>query len=60
MPGTRFLSLEEAKKVFVKAPGLESLHGSSQLADEFNVTNKVYAQAQPVDEYIDGELVSGL
>jgi NitT/TauT family transport system substrate-binding protein len=60
MPGTYFLSLEETKQRFVKGPGLSSLYGSTQIADDFNVANKVYAQPQAVDEYIDAELVNGL
>jgi NitT/TauT family transport system substrate-binding protein len=60
MPGTYFLSLDEAKKRFVKGPGLDSLYGSSQIADQFNVANKVYTQPQAVDEYIDAELVNSL
>jgi NitT/TauT family transport system substrate-binding protein len=60
MPGTYFLSLEEAKKRFSKGPALDSLYGSSQIADDFNVKNKVYAQAQAVDEYIDPTIIQSL
>jgi NitT/TauT family transport system substrate-binding protein len=60
MPGTYFLSLAEAKKRFVKAPGLESVYGSTSIADEFNVANNVYAKAQPIDDYIDAEIINGL
>jgi NitT/TauT family transport system substrate-binding protein len=60
LPGTYFLSLDEAKKVYAKGPGLDSLYGSTKTADDFNVANKVYAQPQAVDEYIDGELVLAL
>ena len=60
MPGTYFLSLAEAKARYAKAPGFESLYGSTQIADEFNVANKVYAAAQPVDEYIDAEIINSL
>jgi len=60
MPGTYFLSLEETKQRFVKGPGLSSLYGSTQIADDFNVANKVYAQPQVIDEYIDAELVNSL
>jgi len=60
MPGTYFLSLAEAKQRFAKGPGLDSLYGSSKLADEFNVANKVYAQPQAIDEYIAGELTLAL
>ena len=60
MPGTFLLSLEESKKRFVKAEGLDSLYGSTKVADDFNVANKVYAAPQPVDDYIDPGLISGL
>jgi NitT/TauT family transport system substrate-binding protein len=60
MPGTYFLSLDEAKKRFAKAEGLDSLYGSTAVADKFNVENKVYAAPQAVDEYIDPSLILGL
>ncbi len=60
MPGTYFLSLADAKKRFVKGAGLGSLYGSSKIADDFNVKNKVYAKSQPVDEYIDPEIIKSL
>jgi NitT/TauT family transport system substrate-binding protein len=56
LPGTRFLSPEEALARFQKKDGLDSLYGSGKAADEFNVANKVYATSQPVDAYIDGSL----
>jgi NitT/TauT family transport system substrate-binding protein len=60
MPGTYFLSLEEAKQRFKKGDGLESLYGSSKIADTFNVENKVYAQPQPIDDYIAPEILDKL
>jgi NitT/TauT family transport system substrate-binding protein len=60
MPGTYFLTLAEAKQRFAKGAGLDSLYGSTAIADEFNVANKVYAQAQPADEYVDAEIINGL
>ena len=48
MPGTQFLTPEEALKRFEPKDTLESLYGSGKVADEFNVANKVYAQPQPV------------
>ncbi len=44
LPGTYFLSLAEAKKRFEKGETLESLYGSTKMADEFNVANKVYKE----------------
>jgi NitT/TauT family transport system substrate-binding protein len=60
MPGTYFLSLAEAKQRFVKGAGLDSLYGSSKTADEFNVANSVYKQTQPIEDYIDAEIIQGL
>jgi NitT/TauT family transport system substrate-binding protein len=56
MPGTYFLSLAEAKQRYAKGPGLDSLYGSTKVADDFNVANKVYPQAQAIEEYLAGEL----
>jgi NitT/TauT family transport system substrate-binding protein len=60
LPGTRFLSPDEALARFdntsAKKDTLESLYGSGKVADVFNVTNKVYAKSQTVDEYIDPSL----
>jgi NitT/TauT family transport system substrate-binding protein len=56
LPGTRFLSPEEALACFEKKEGLKSLYGSGMVADAFNVANKVYAKPQPVAEYLDGSL----
>jgi NitT/TauT family transport system substrate-binding protein len=56
LPGTRFLSPEEALARFDKKEGLESLFGSGKVADDFNVANKVYAEHQPIAEYIDSSL----
>ena len=47
LKGTKLLSLEEGKKVFVKAKGFKSLYGSSKIADDFNVKYGVYKK--PVD-----------
>jgi NitT/TauT family transport system substrate-binding protein len=58
MPGTRFLTPEEALKRFDLGmkDNLDTLLGSGKVADEFNVANKVYKDAQPVKTYIDGSL----
>lgn len=51
--GTQFLTKEEAKKRYEKSDGLDSLWGSSQIADDFNVKYRVYSQAQDISAYID-------
>ena len=60
IPGTYFLSLAEAKKRFEKGDTLESLYGSTKIADGFNVTNKVYKEAQAVEDYIFPDLINAL
>jgi len=59
LAGTKLMTLDEGKKVFVKAPGLGSIYGSSKISDDFNVKNDVYKEAQNVDSYIDGSLTMG-
>jgi NitT/TauT family transport system substrate-binding protein len=54
--GTHILTLAEAKKAFQKSDKLSSIYGSDKNADEFNVRNGVYKQAQDVDSYIDPSL----
>src|ERR1700728_3639413 len=56
LAGTHLISIAEAKKVLVKADGLGSLYGSTQIADEFNVHNAVYKQPQKIDGYIEPAL----
>lgn len=50
--GTKILKLDEAKKVFTKGEGLDSVYGSNVVVDEFNVSNKVYDKPQPTADYI--------
>jgi len=60
IPGTYFLSLAESKKRYQKGDGLDSIYGSSKIADAFNTNNKVYKVSQVVDDYIDPSIVAGL
>jgi NitT/TauT family transport system substrate-binding protein len=57
MPGTQLLSLAEGGKVLsAQTAGFDSVVGSSKIADEFNVTNAVYKEAQNIPSYIDASL----
>jgi NitT/TauT family transport system substrate-binding protein len=56
LPGTHFLTPEEALTRFEPKDTLDSLYGSGKVADDFNVANKVYAKPQPVAAFIDGSL----
>ncbi|HET7537846.1 MAG TPA: ABC transporter substrate-binding protein [Candidatus Didemnitutus sp.] len=59
LSGTRFLTLKEgAAKLSSKAPGFGSVAGSAKIADEFNVKNAVYKEAQDVSSYIDASLMA--
>jgi NitT/TauT family transport system substrate-binding protein len=58
LKGTKLLSLAEGKKIMVKADGFKSLYGSSKIADDFNVKNAVYKEAQKIDSYIDPSLTN--
>jgi NitT/TauT family transport system substrate-binding protein len=55
--GTRFLTLAESAKIIAaKEAGFGSLTGSSNVANQFNVRNGVYKQAQDVTSYFDAKL----
>jgi NitT/TauT family transport system substrate-binding protein len=57
--GTHFLSLADGAKIIAKkGPGLDSLVGSSAIANDFNVKNSVYKEAQDVSTYIDASLTA--
>ncbi len=52
VPGTHFLKLSEAKKVLKKGKGLDSLYGSMEISNTFNLDNKVYKDSQKAESYI--------
>jgi NitT/TauT family transport system substrate-binding protein len=60
LKGTKLLTVEEAKKVYVDKPGFGSLYGSSRNADAFNVKFKVYKDPQDVKTYIDPTITDAL
>lgn len=60
MPGTYFLSLAEAKERFKKGDGLNSLYGSTVIADKFNMENSVYKESQKAADYIDASIIEAL
>jgi NitT/TauT family transport system substrate-binding protein len=53
LKGTKLLSLDEARKIYVKGDGFKTLYGSTRIADEFNVANEVYKKPQDVNSYLD-------
>lgn len=58
--GTHFLSLAQGAKIMAApaAAGFGSLAGSSDVANDFNVKNQVYKDAQDVPSYIDAKLAA--
>jgi NitT/TauT family transport system substrate-binding protein len=57
LKGTHLLSLEEGRKAFVKAPGYQSIYGSTEVVNTFNWYNKVYTISQNVNSYIEPALM---
>jgi NitT/TauT family transport system substrate-binding protein len=58
MGGTKLLTLAEGTKVMsAKSSGFGSVAGSAKIADDFNVKNEVYKEAQDVPSYIDASLM---
>jgi len=60
LKGTYILSLDEALKRWETGPGLDSVEGSTKIADEFNVKFKVYESSQNVAKYFDSSLTKEL
>ena len=60
VPGTHFLTLAEAKKAFVKGEGLDSIFGSMEVGNKFNLENGVYKEAQKPSAYLAPSIVEGL
>lgn len=54
--GTKILTLKEAKQYMSKSDGFKSVTGSSKIADDFNVANKVYEKPEDIGSYIDFSL----
>ncbi len=58
LKGTKLLSLDEARKIYVKGDGFKTLYGSSKIADDFNVANDVYKKPQDIDSYLDASFTN--
>jgi NitT/TauT family transport system substrate-binding protein len=57
LKGTRLLTLDEAKKIYVKGEGFKTLYGSTKIADDFNVANEVYKKPEDVNSYLDASFI---
>lgn len=51
--GTHLLSVEDGKKAYVKGAGFDSIYGSTENVNKFNVSAKVYKKPEAVDSYFD-------
>ncbi len=60
LDGTYILSLEEALKVWEKGDGLESVYGSTQISDDFNVKFEVYGEPIDFGSYFDPSFTKAL
>jgi len=60
IPGTHFLTLEEAKTAFKKGDGLDSIYGALSYGNKFNLENKVYKVSQKPESYLVPGVVAGL
>ncbi len=60
IPGTHFLTLDEAKAALKKGPGLDSIYGSMEIGNQFNLDNKVYKDSQKADDYIVPSVIKSL
>ncbi len=60
MPGTMILDLAGNLKHFAKAEGLDSVYGSSKVANAFNVANKVYEKVLNIEDFIDPSFITAV
>lgn len=58
--GTNIMSTKESINFSHKGEGFKSIYGSTKIADDFNVNNKVYKNPQSIDSYIDMSLIEEL
>jgi NitT/TauT family transport system substrate-binding protein len=60
LAGTKILTLAESKAAMTKAKGLQSVYGSSEVSDAFNVKYEIYKSPAPIDSYIDPSIIMGM
>jgi NitT/TauT family transport system substrate-binding protein len=60
IPGTHFLTLEEAKTAYKKGAGMDSIYGSMSIGNKFNMDNKVYKVSQKPETYLVPGIVAAL
>lgn len=60
MEGTFLLDVAGNLKAFEKHDALTSVYGSSKIANDFNVNNKVYKTSQKIESYLDPSFVKAI
>ena len=60
LPGCHYLTLAEAKTAFKKGTGLDSIYGSMNVGNKFNMDNKVYKISQKPESYLTPSVVDAL
>jgi NitT/TauT family transport system substrate-binding protein len=60
IPGTHFLTLAEAKERYKVGPGLDSIYGSMDIGNKFNLDNAVYKISQKPAKYLVPDVVNSL
>ena len=60
VPGTHFLTTAEAKAALKKGAGLDSIYGSLEVGNTFNLDNKVYTDSQKAEDYVAPSVLKGM
>ena len=60
VPGTHFLTVPEAKAALKKGTGLDSIYGSLETGNQFNLDNKVYTESQKAEDYVAPSIVKAM
>ncbi len=60
IPGTHFLTVSEAKSALKKGTGLDSIYGSLETGNTFNLDNKVYTDSQKAEDYVAPSILKGM
>ena len=60
IPGTHFLTVSEAKAALKKGTGLDSIYGSIEIGNQFNLDNKVYTESQKAEDYVAPSILKGM
>lgn len=60
LKGTYILSLDEALERWKKGAGMESIYGSTDIVNEFNLKNEVYKDSQSSAKYLDPSITEAV